>query len=345
MDDDARARQLVRRAVAGATPAPAPGFRATTLAAVRRLRSEPAAPRRPHGRLLAALATLTLAAVAATAMAYPPARVAISRLPGLGTLGGLYGAQGQRPATLAEATSGGYTLRVTAGYDDGTTVVLAFDVTPAGGQSPRYDDIGWAGQPTATDSSGHVLDSSFTPVRSALSSNLAYTRPPGGPAAGTPVSLEVTGINLLDPSFPKGYRKVSGHWTHRLSIRPSSPLTPLAAPAAGPVLGGTVTFSDVRANDAYVVLRYTLTGITPPPGLPAGKGYSPYLVVYGPDGSRIAMLTWGNVGDSLSTFIWKGQLARVPGAYRLVFEDSTGATMLQRTIVVPWARSAALPAA
>jgi len=57
------------------------------------------------------------------------------------------------------------------------------------------------------------------------------------------------------------------------------------------------------------------------------------------------MLTWGNVGDSLSTFIWKGQLARVPGTYRLVFEDSTGATMLQRTIVVPWARSAALPAA
>jgi hypothetical protein len=344
--EDVEIRLLVRQAIAADTPEPAPGFESTTLAAIHgRQPAHPAMVPSGHrrGRLIAALAALAVAALAASAMAYPPAREAVVRLPGLGVLGGLYGETAQRPASLAEATSSGYTLRVTAAYDDGTTVVLAFEVTPAGRLTPRYDDIGWAGTPTVTDSSGRQLDSSFTPVREALSSGLAFTRPPGGSAAGTPLSVEVPGINLLGRAFPGGYRTISGRWTLRFSIRPSSLTVPLPAPANGQLDGGTVTFDEVRANDAYLFVRYTLHGVTPPPGLPAGKGWSPLARVYGPDGSRIAMLSWGTVGDSLTTFAWKGQLAATPGSYRFEFSDDNGATLLERTIVVPHGRRTAVP--
>jgi hypothetical protein len=329
--DDAETRSLVRRAVDRATPAPAPGFERRTLSALSgpRVGPEGRRTRRP----IALLAALAAVVVAATAMAYPPARAAVAQLPGLGALGSLYGAPAQRPATLAEATSSGYTIRVTAGSDDGTTVVLSFAVTPANRQAPRYE-IGWAGMPTATDSTGRELDSSFTPVRSALSSSVAFSRPPDGAPAGTPITVHVAGINLLGGSFPGQDRTISGPWTLRVGIKPSSLTHPLPAPAEGPLDGGTVTFDAVRANSAYISIRYTLSNVTAPPGTPAGKGFSPMLVVYGPDGRKLTMLSWGPVGNSETTFTWKGQLGGRPGTCRIVFTDSGGSTLLERTVSV-----------
>jgi len=79
-------------------------------------------------------------------------------------------------------------------------------------------------------------------------------------------------------------------------------------------------------------------------GLPAGKGFSPNVVVYGPDGGRVTMLSWGAVGDSLTTFTWKGQLAHSPGSYRIVFTDERGGALLERTIAVANGRSSTVPA-
>jgi hypothetical protein len=345
--DDVETRDLVRRAIAGATPAPSAGFAKRTLAATSWPRSGLARPvgRRRLGRPLGLVAALTVVAVAATAMAYPPAREAISRLPGGGVLRALYGdgAQGQQQPPLAEATSNGYTIRVTSGYDDGTTVTLAFAVTPTDRPASR-SDIGWAGGPIATDSTGHQMDSSFTPVREALSSDVAFSRPPGGAPAGTPITVRVTGINLLHDSFLGRDRSVSGQWTLRVTIRPSSLTRSLPVPVSGPLGGGTVTFDEVRANNAYLYLRYTLDGVAPPPGLPTGKGYSPNIAVYGPDGGRIKLLSWGSVGNSAATFTWKGQLAQSAGSYRVVFIADRGGPPLERTIAVPNGRSGTIPA-
>jgi hypothetical protein len=342
VSDDPGTRQLVRRAIGCATPAPGPDFERAALAAIRRTGVEPPVRKRHPDRLVVVIATLALGAMAATAMAYPPARDAASRLPALGVLGSLYGGTRAQPAALAEATSSGYTLRVTSGYDDGTTVVLAFDLTPAGRPTPSYD-IGWGDTPTVTDSSGLPLDSSFTPIGPALSSSLAFDRPSHGSPAGSPLSVDVTRINLLDRRFPGGFRTVSGHWALGLSIRPSAPARPLPVPPAGPLDGGTVTFDAVSANDAYLAVRYTLIGVTPPPGLPAGKGWSPAVLVYGPDGRRLTMLSWGTSSDSPTTFVWKGQLAASTGTYRIVFADAD-VPLLERTIAVPNGRSAAVPA-
>jgi hypothetical protein len=89
-------------------------------------------------------------------------------------------------------------------------------------------------------------------------------------------------------------------------------MRPLPVPPAGPLDGGTVTFDAVSANHAYLAMRYTLTGVTPPPGLPVGKGGSPAVVVYGPDGRRIAMLSWATSSGSPTTFL-DGPARRQPG--------------------------------
>lgn len=307
------------------------------------------AARRPGGRHLrrpaAAIAGLVAVALAATVLAYPPARAAASQLPGLGVLGGLYGATGQKAASLAEATSSGYTLRVTGASDDGTTVVLNLELTPAQRRAPRYE-IGWDSLPVVTDSTGRQLQWTFTPkIRSALSTNtLAFRRQDDGSPAGSPLMIRATGINLLGDQFPDRVLTVRGDWAMRLSIRPSHPLQPLSPPAAGRLGTATITFTTARANDAYLYMEFTADGLTPPPGYPGGKGYGADVTVYGPDGRKVQALDWGNVTDSPVKQFWEGQLADKPGTYRIVLSDSGGST-LERTIAVPNARRASVPRA
>jgi hypothetical protein len=342
--EDDGARKLVGEAFAAAPARPAAGFEERMARALRAAQADSGGARHavhgPHSwrlgrRSMVLLAAILVIGAATTAMAYPPAREAASQLSGLGFLGALFGAPAQPAATLAEATSDGTSVRITGGYDDGTTVMLNFEVTPAGQPSRPYE-IGWGAIPLVTDSTGHQMDQSFTPARRALSTNaLAYNRPVGGAPAGTPLTVQVSSIELLGSNV----RAISGHWKMQLSLRPTSLTRELPLPASGRLGSTTIEFVTVRANDAYLHLQFTSDACH-------NKGCGIDTVVYGPDGRRLTMLNMsanlpgeGQGGRFMQKVEW--QLADRPGTYRIVLTDS-GQT-LARTIVVPNGRSGSVP--
>jgi hypothetical protein len=227
-------------------------------------------------------------------------------------------------------------MRITSGYDDGTSVMLTFEITRAGQPDRPLD----TGQPSTvvTDSAGHRMEGVFTPVRQALSTTtIAYSRPLGGPAAGTPLVVQSTDFFLLGSRT-----RVSGSWTMRLSLRPSPPMRELPLPAGGRLGTGTIEFETVRVNDAILHVQFTSDDVTP--GCQA-KGCGMTVNVYGPDGTRLTML---NAGGSLPGQAGRfeqreeWQLAAAPGTYRMVFVAQDGST-LEREIAVPNGRSTRVP--
>jgi hypothetical protein len=356
-DSDAR---LVSEAFAAATVRPGAEFE-------RRMRRALAAEQARNGerrasaaswrgltvgrRTLVALAALLVASVAAMAMVYPPSRAALASVPGLGYLGTLFGGpSAPAAAPLAQATSNGYTVSVTGAYDDGTTVILHFQVTRADRSAPPIDDA-WPLAETISDAAGNPMQGTFTPVRQALDThNAAANRPAEGSAAGTALTVHVTQIQRVGPDFRPlvpgkndGFQVLDSDWTLHFSIRAAPQLTELPLPAGGGLDGATVTFQTVRANDAYLHLQFRIDGLT---CADAKGGCGPNLAVHGPDGR---MLTWlngsggpsgGPTGPGIQTSEY--QLAGSPGTYRIVLTGTDGATLV-RTVNVPKGRSGNVP--
>jgi hypothetical protein len=195
--------------------------------------------------------------------------------------------------------------------------------------------------PDVTDSSGSQLQSTFTPVREALTPfTIGYDRPLGGPAAGTPLAVDVTNIDH------KG-QVTSGHWKMRLTIPPTHSVRSLALPPTGRLGGATISFQAVRVNDAYLYTQFTIDGLVSPGNRTAeeGKGHGVQMQLHGPNGEKAAILNGRVSGfglDQPQVQTWRWQLTDEPGAYRLVLTGDDG-EQLVRTFDVPNGRGTSVP--
>lgn len=364
---DEETRALVRRVLGLTTPRPSASL-------VRRIaesiadeneagRPAPETSGRRHGWLRAtAVAAALLIALLAGAVLYPTSRAALAAVPGIGpivnTLGGTQQGAG---APLGTATSNGYTVVVTGGYDDGTTIVLEYSVHAAAASSAAITD-GIVTDAGATDASGRPLTNIFFPVKGGLDVHTGeYQRQVDGEGAGTPVHLKVTEIarqgdfnttSVLSPatdpsvSGPHVSARLVGQWDFTISVKPTSLTHQIPAPAGGPLGTGAVQYLPVRYNNAYLSLSYLLTGNACADA--NGKGCLAQITLYAPDGQTIPFLnestgwttTKEGVGIPFQTNDF--QLASTPGTYTVVIA-AAGASV-RSSFTVPVGRSGHIPA-
>jgi hypothetical protein len=295
------------------------------------------------------------------AILYPSSRAALAAVPGVGPIVTMLGGnQDTAGGALGSATSNGYTVTVTGGYDDGTTVVLEYNIRAATASSAPITD-GSVMYSTLTDSSGQALTNIFLPVKGGLDTHTGeYQRQIDGSGAGTAVHVHISQIfrrgnfskggpvpPSTDPSAsgPDVEPLLAGNWNFTVSIKPTSITHQLPAPSGGALGNGTVQFFPVRYNDAYLSLSYLLTGDACADV--NGKGCLAQITLYGPDGQRIPMLnestatstTGPSAGTPFQTTDF--QLESTPGVYTV--EISAAGASVRTSCAVPGGRSGQIP--
>lgn len=317
---------------------------------------------RAHRWWRPALAAAALAiALLAGAVLYPASRAALAAVPGVGPIVNVLGGSQDSPgAALGSATSDGYTVTATGGYDDGTTVVLEYNVRAAAASSAPITD-GSVMYSTLTDSSGQPLTDIFLPVKGGLDTHTGeYQRQIDGSGAGTPVRVHISQIFRLgnfskggpvpastDPtaSGPDVEPLLAGNWNFTVTIKPTSVTRQVPAPGGGTLGNGAVEFFPVRYNDAYLSLSYLLSGDAC--ASVTGKGCLARITLFGPDGRQLPMLdestatstTGPSAGTPFQTTDF--QLESSPGVYTV--EISAAGSSVRTTFAVPIGRSGQIP--
>lgn len=173
-------------------------------------------------------------------------------------VGELLAQMGLRPGVhdLAAVSGAGQTIRVTSGVDDGWVVILSLRAEP-GSMNQDHPAVWTFGDMTATDATGRRLANLGWQGNGANGGDevlAMFRRPPGGAVVGSPVTLHV------QPDTVSGSPAPGPGWTLRFAVPASAPPVPRALPAAGRVADVSVTFTDVRASDRYIVVVIDATG-------------------------------------------------------------------------------------
>jgi hypothetical protein len=313
--------------------------------------------RRPWSGLALVAAGLVLA-TSAMAATWPASLHRLADLPGVGALtqrAVTYVGTPAPPADGGSATASGFTMRVTSAYDDGNRVILVLRIDRADGTRGSDKEQLYATAvvptdrspigmgPTVTDARGHALmpTNGFGQGHEAF---LVFSRPAGGPGAGSALTLHADRVRRWDIGGTK-LDATDGQWTLRFHSAPSKAPRDLPVPQGGGVAGVNVAITAVRASDAYLDVRFDTTG-------PQADMDSTWAELLAPGGDRAQPIDVGRppqgkgqppdrtVRTQHNDYGW--QLAQA-GTYHLVIH-SQGGQRLTRDIVVPHGRAANVPA-
>jgi hypothetical protein len=270
--DAAATRELVRRAIAGATAAPLPGYEGRTMAAVYRLRTEGeeaagsarSGGRRPRGLVLALVAGVMIT-VLGVSTALAQGGVLSAGLTGALAYLGLGWTTSQYVPVKASATDAGITLRATAAYADSHVVGIA---TRTDGPSDEYN---YPQDSRLVGADGDVLvPSSGAPDRGSQNANIIFFSPPGPVTVqGAEFTLTVHRISRMRLQTVQGHKAfvpmpdATGTWVLHFRVTPTvARSTPLPTPAPGDIGDVHVSFTGFHREGAYVAGEIDLSAPT-----------------------------------------------------------------------------------